>query len=503
MNTYVENLKKLNNFKLTENGAIAHASTLSKVYDLFAFGGAYRNRTDLDCVKLFGEAYNEDPTYALKCLFYLRDIRGGQGERRFFRICFRWLCMSDPKAALRNLHLVPEFGRWDDLIYSTFGTDVEIMALETIKAQLKLDIQCKTPSLLAKWLPSENASSQVTRNLANIIRQYLQLNHKEYRVLLSSLRKKIKIVESLMSQNRWDEIEFDKIPSRAGLIYKNAFARRDILAKKYENFIKDKNTKVNAKDLYPYDIVRQITRQIEEEEWGYLKEDEPVSLDIKRLAWQKAWDNLPDYFKDNPEKMIAVVDTSGSMTWGEAKNAMPIDVAISLGIYCAEKNTGDFANKYITFSNKPTLIEINKNNDIYAKVKNIFENGIISNTDLEKTFALLKEASLYSAVKDRPETLLVISDMEIDRGVTNVEDNDEFITLMERIRKDWEKSGLVMPKLVYWNVNARNNTILDLGPDVSYVSGCSPVIFEMVLTGKTGKNLMLSKLDSDRYADIK
>jgi len=498
MNTFIKNLEVNTNYKRTENGALSHKSTLSKVYDMFAFGGAYRNRTDLDCAKLFGEAYNEDPTYALKCLFYLRDIRGGQGERRFFRVCFRWLCIADPKAALHNLHLISEFGRWDDLIYSTFGTDVENKALELIKAQLELDIQCKTPSLLAKWLPSENASSQVTRNSANIIRKYLQLNHKEYRVLLSSLRKKIKIVETLMSQNRWDEIEFDKIPSRAGLIYRNAFARRDIIAKKYENFVKDKNTTINAKDLYPYDIVKNARKVFEYSDWY----GDKTMSQTERDALQKMWENLPDYFEGNPAKMIAVVDTSGSMTGYGRNKVAPIDVAISLGIYCAERNTGDFANKIITFSEDPQFIET-VGSDIYDKALNIYKNSIIENTNLEATFDLLKQSALNADPEDVPETVVIISDMEIDWGVAGIDCNGQLLTLMERIRADWEAVGLTMPNLVYWNVDARNNTILDLGPNVSYVSGCSPIIFKSILTGKSGKDLMLETLNSERYSIIK
>ena len=497
MNTFTQNLATQTNYKLTENGCLSHKSTLSKVYDMFAFGGAYRNRSEEDCINLFCDALQEDEVLAVKCLFYLRDVRGGQGERRFFRVCFRWLCLSEPEIALRNLDQVSEFGRWDDLIYTTFGTDLEVPALEIIKKQLTLDVQCETPSLLAKWLPSENASSARTRYAGGIVRDYLKLSHKEYRVLLSSLRGKIRIVETLMSQNRWDEIEFDKIPSRAGLIYKNAFARRDIIAKKYENFVKDENTTINAKDLYPYDIVRNARNDFERV-WC---DNSKRMTQTERDALQKMWENLPDYFEGNPAKMIAVVDTSGSMTgWGN-KNVAPIDVAISLGLYCAERNTGDFANKFITFSTSPQFVETS-GLGIYQKAKNIYDKNIVADTNLEATFDLMKRAALKSNPEDIPETIVVISDMEINYGVVGISSNGEIMTLMERIRADWEVAGLTMPKLVYWNVDARDNTVLDLGPDVSYVSGCSPVVFQMVMTGKTGKDLMLEKLNSERYSTV-
>ena len=496
MNTFVKNLETSTNYKLTENGCLSYKSTLSKVYDMFAFGGAYRNRTEEDCINLFLPALVEDEELAIKCLFYLRDIRGGQGERRFFRVCFRWLCLNEPKVALRNLDQVSEFGRWDDLIYTAFGTELEVPALDIIKHQLALDVQCKTPSLLAKWLPSENASSNLTKTMGGVVRRHLGVSHKEYRKMLSTLRNKIKIVETLMSQNRWDEIEFDKIPSRAGLIYKNAFARRDIIAKKYENFVKDENTTVNAKDLYPYDIVRNARK-----DFGCVWCDKEMSQ-TERDALQKMWENLPDYFEGNPAKMIAVVDTSGSMTgWGN-RNVAPIDVAISLGLYCAERNTGDFANKFITFSTFPQFVET-FGVDIYQKAENIYKKTIIADTNLEATFDLMKRAALKANPEDIPETIVVISDMEINYGVVGIRSNGDMMTLMERIRADWEAAGLTMPKLVYWNVDARDNTILDLGPDVSYVSGCSPIVFQMVMTGKTGKDLMLEKLNSERYKAIK
>jgi len=498
MNTFTENLKTSTNYKLTENGCLSHKSTLSKVYDMFAFGGAYRNRTEEDCIQLFSEALEENESLAIKCLFYLRDIRGGQGERRFFRVCFKWLARTHEDVAYRNIEQVSEFGRWDDLIYVSFDTPLQDKALKIIKNQLILDVNCKTPSLLAKWLPSENASSDLTKANGSIIRKYLGFTHKEYRLLLTSLREKIKIVETLMSQNRWDEIEFDKIPSRAGLIYKNAFARRDIIAKKYENFVKDENTTINAKDLYPYDIIRNARKDFDG--WHNFGMGGKMTQ-TERDALQKMWENLPDYFEGNPAKMIAVVDTSGSMTgWGN-RNVAPIDVAISLGLYCAERNTGDFANKFITFSTSPQFVET-FGADIYQKAENIYKKSIVADTNLEVTFDLMKQAALKANPEDIPETIVVISDMEINYGVVGIRSNGDMMTLMERIREDWSRWRLKMPKLVYWNVDARDNTVLDLGPDVSYVSGCSPIIFQMVMTGKTGYDLMLEKLTSDRYSVV-
>ena len=490
MNTFMNNLEKDFNYTLTDNLALAHKSTMSKVYDLFAFGGAYRNRSEEDCIVFFKDALLENESLAMKCLFYLRDIRGGQGERRFFRTCFRWLANTYGETARRNLVNVSEYGRWDDLIYSCVDTLLEKDMLKIVKHQLALDVQCKTPSLLAKWLPSLNASSKETKRVANIIRDFLGMTSKQYRKTLSELRSRINIVERLMSQNRWEEIEFDKIPSKAGLIYKNAFARRDIISKRYENFMRSADTKVNAETLYPYDIVRKA-----------LSLYRSNLNDIERVAVQKYWDNQKDYFGGKPCSIMPVVDTSGSMTWSYSGNVKPIDVAISLGLYCAERNRGDFAGKYISFSSRPQLIETT-GVDIVDKVERIYRTNLCSDTNLEATFDLLLSVAKRSKPEDIVKTLLIISDMQINAGCIGIRSNGDVLTLMETIREKWRAAGIKMPKLVYWNVNASSNTILDLGPDVSCVSGCSPIIFEMVMSGKTGLDIMLDKLNSDRYKQV-
>lgn len=491
-NTFMTNLTNATNFMTTENGALAHKSTLSMVYDMFAFGGAYRKRTNEDKVMLFKNAYLENPTLALKCLFYLRDIRGGQGERDFFRVCFRWLCSYDPAAAIRLLPYIAEYGRWDDLLYATERTDVFKAAVNIVREVLNLDIESKTPSLLAKWLPSENASSYKTKQMASAVRKSLGLTHKQYRKILSTLRKRINVLERLMSENRWDEIEFDKIPSKAGLIYKNAFARRDVIAKKYEAFAKSSETKVNAKALYPYEVVEQALKA------AWYRDN-----DTERAMVEKYWDNLPDYFNGQPASMMCVVDTSGSMS------GMPINVAISLGMYCAERIGGPFAGHYISFASRPQLIKV-EGVDFVDKVRRIYNTNLCDNTNLEATFDLVLEMAKKSNPEDVPKTLVVISDMQIDAMTGSywygprmkrwTEENAA--TEMELIRQKWADAGIECPRLVYWNVDARDNTILDAGPNVSFVSGCSPVLYEQIIRGVTGYDLMLDKLMSERYALI-
>lgn len=495
MNTFMNGLIDENNFVSTENGAVTHKTTKSAVLDMFALCGSYRNRSDADCIVAFQKALKENEALAMKCLFYLRDCRGGQGERRFFRVCFRWLCDHDEFIAARNLNNVSEYGRWDDLIYSCIGTALENEALAIVKHQLALDVDCKTPSLLAKWLPSENASAKETKRMGGIVRQYLGMSHKEYRQMLSVLRTRINIVEKLMSENRWDEIEFDKIPSKAGLIYKNAFARRDIIAKKYETFAKDATTKVNAATLYPYDIAHKA--------FGFHGDD------TDRAMIQKYWDNLPNYYGDNHENGIAIVDVSGSMS------GAPMEAAVSLGAYIAEKAHGPFANHFITFSNNPALVEF-EGIDVVDKFNRAKRADWGGSTNIEAVFDMLLRVAQKEGTKpeDMPERLYIFSDMEFnfaissgsarDRwGGTYLRSQGEIETLLEGIARKWAAAGYQLPPVVFWNLDARQQNIPALGGRFSYVSGLSPVMIQTILSGKDGYDLCLEKLLSPRYEPVK
>ena len=499
MNTLLNGLKNQSNFTHTENGALTHKSTKSMLLDMFAMGAAYRTRTESDVILLFKNAYEENPEYALKCLFYIRDIRGGQGERRFFRTCYHWLAMTHPEAAQRNMQYIPEFGRWDDL-YCLLGTSLEQDMFALLKKQFVLDLSCQTPSLLAKWLPSCNASSKATIAKGNKTREAFGLTQKEYRKALSVLRKRINVLERLMSANEWDKIEFDKIPSKAGLIYKNAFARRDIIKAKYEKFAKDENTKVNAGTLYPYEVVEKACNI-----FSYRYGRSFDSTD--RAMVNKYWANLKDYFNGASLNALCMVDTSGSM------HGTPINVAISLGLYCAERAGGPFANHYISFASRPQLIKC-EGADFVDKVERIYRTNLVDNTNIEAAFDMLLDTAkrTHCSQDDMPQNILVISDMEFDSATSSgwslvhnssswTKDNAE--TLMEGIARKWAAAGYKMPHLIYWNVQARQNNIPMLGNGrISYVSGFSPSIFQTIMTGKTGYDLMMEVLNKERYAVI-
>ena len=512
MNMFMNGLVNANNFTYTENGAVTHKTTKSALLDLFAMGAAYRTRTDADCILLFRNAFDENPVYALKCLFYIRDVRGGQGERRFFRTCMRDLATYNTEAARRNLKHIPEFGRFDDL-YVFENTPLEKDAFEILKHQLALDVMSTTPSLLAKWLKSENTSSKESRRLATKTRQYFGMTAKQYRKTLSILRERINVLERLMSAGEWDKIEFDKIPSRAGLLYKEAFKNHDLervkenpAVQSYVEFAQDDTKKVNAKALYPYETVHKAVETMfrDPNGWSYTETNCPMD-DTTRLMVNKYWANLEDYFNGCSLNALAVVDTSGSMTGNGA--AAPINVAISLGMYCAERAGGPFAGHYISFSSRPQLIKV-EGVDFCDKVARIYKTNLCENTNIEATFDMLLKTAVdnHCSQDDLPQSIIVISDMEFDQaqGWRSGMNSRNAETLMEGIARKWAAYGYQMPKLVYWNVQCRQNNIpQDLGNGrVSYVSGMSPSIFQTIMTGKTGYELMMEKLDSARYSVI-
>lgn len=507
-NRLLNGLQQNANWGYTENGGVKHNTTGSAVYDMFALGAAYRTRSEEDCILLFKNALAEDEALAMKCLFYIGDCRGGAGERRFFRVCYHWLANNKPGAAKRNLQYIPEYRRWDDL-YELVGTKLEEDAFAFMKHQLALDIAALgtkngAVSLLAKWLKSENTSSAASRALGTKTRKYLGLTSRQYRKTLSKLRERINVLERLMSANRWDAIEFDKIPSRAGFIYRNAFARHDLERMKaeekvvsYEAFIKDTSTKANASVLNPVDIAEKVFSH--------------YATDIERAAYEKYWQNLKDYYHGREESGIAVVDVSGSM------RGRPMNAAVSMGAYIAERGKGPFTNHFITFSGNPKLVKF-EGVDIYDKFHRAASAEWGMNTNIEATFDLLLNVALQNkCTQDEiPTTIYIFSDMEFDSCATmgpistdwygrrNFSiTSAETATLFEKMKVKWANYGYKLPRVIFWNLNARHENIPAIGEGFSFVSGFSMNMVETILSGEDGYTLMMAKLDTERYKAIR
>lgn len=459
-------LEKQLNSTETTNGAKAFKSTLDLNVDLF--GKISASRSDADSiVPLYLRALEEDPETALRILFNSRDIRGGQGERNVFR----HLLLNTPfEIREKIIPLIPIYGRWDDLFVLDGCIDWNrVVDFVISKLNHDNDPETEHPSLLAKWMPSINASSKKTKALGKQFAKRMNLSEKEYRVMLSNLRKKIDLVEHKMCSNNWSEIEYSKVPSKAGLMYRKSFIKHDL--ERYNQFmlsaVKLEN-KVNASALYPYEIAEKVTK-------AYTHVDP-----TEELVLQAFWQNLPDYMDGKSFKGLVVADTSGSMT-SAIGNVKPIDVSISLAIYIAERNAGVWKNKFITFSENPEMQTI-IGDTIVDKIKNLSKADWGYNTDLIAVFkSILKAAKADSvAPEDMPEKIFIISDMQFDQAC-----NSNTRTNFEQIKKNYAKYNYKMPDLIFWNVNGSANvpmTIHDTG--TCLVSGCSPSILSAVLTGE-------------------
>ena len=492
MNELLKNLKMDTNYALTENGAVTHVTTLSNVLDMFAMGGSMRNRSNDDVIDMFKRAYEEDATLALKCLFYLRDVRGGAGERRFFRVCIKWLATHYEQEMEHLIPLVATYGRYDDL-FELFDTPCESAMMGYIFHVLSKN----EDHLIYKWMPSINASSKESKIRGRKFVREFGMTERQYRQMLSEGRKACHLVETLMSQNQWNQIAFNKLPSRAGLLYKNAFMRREETKERYAEFMSRKDAKVNASVLNPVEIAHQIL-----DTWR-------TPSATERQAWQKYWDNLKDYYNGREEPGIAVVDVSGSMS------GTPMEAAVSMGAYIAERGKGPFHNHFITFSADPQLVEF-EGVDIYDKFKRAVDADWGQNTNLEAVFDMLLKTGLHNHVPDAemPKTIYIFSDMEFDGCLTcgarstdrwgriRPMNRSQIDTLIEAKVKEWTSAGYTAPRVIFWNLDARQHNIPAIGPGFSYCSGFSMSALEGVLSGKDGVEMMRTVLEGERYAPI-
>lgn len=463
---FLNKLYKKTSVGRTENNAATFIRSGSDLLDFYAQAGAMRSNPNR-ALELFKKAFSEDRQSAVRILFYLRDVRGGQGERDLFRSCLEWLGTDYPEIFDQIVNHVSEYGRWDDLF---FDNDT---AISTIKKQLTSDGKNDFPSLLAKWLPTINASSQTTRAKARFLARKLGFGEVEYRRVIRSIRKKIKAVEEKMSAQKWSEIEYSKVPSQASRIYKDAFLKHD--PERYGKFIEKAEkgeVKINAATLYPYQIYNSVKT-------NYSKTLEAL------------WNQLPDYTQG--KNALVIADTSGSMM-GD-----PMSVSVSLALYFAERNKGQFQDYFISFSEQPKLHKIRGKN-LLDKMNSI-ELGDVANTDLEKVFNLILDTAVENNTPEdeMPDTIYIISDMEFDQAV----ESDD--TLFETITKKYEKNGYKIPNIVFWNVDARSGSNLPVQHNengVAMVSGFSPVIFKIAIENKTPEEVMFDTINSERYSRI-
>jgi hypothetical protein len=479
--TFLTALESEMNVTETLNGAKAYKSTLNKCLDLFGKIAACRNDVK-QAQKLFAHAYAENPETATRILFWARDIRGGQGEREVFRNLFKYLVEENGEIGAKLVSLVPLYGRWDDLLVLE-NTSAWETVLNAIQNQLNLDrVSYKAGeavSLLAKWMPSINASSKDTKRLGRKIAAHLGMTEREYRKVLSNLRTHINVVEKAMCSKEWSVIDYSKVPSRAAFMYRKAFAKQDATRyAEYLSAVEKGEAKINTSTLYPYDIVEQYL-------YKGARNDKTIDLQ---------WEALPNYMEGKEFNGLVVADVSGSMM------GRPMAVSISLAMYIAERNTAQvWKNKFLTFSERPKLQSI-VGSTIGKRIDNLSRAAWGMNTDLMAVFKTVLDAGVKNDVpaEEMPSKLIIVSDMQFDQCCRS---NKR--TNFEQIQKLYRKAGYEMPQLVFWNVNAIGGNVPIKAHDTGtcLVSGCSPSILKSVLTDSvlTPVDTMNETVYTERY----
>lgn len=480
---FSEIMREETKWTTTENGASVKNTTDSALLDMFATIGSMRERSEDEIIKKFELAYQEDPLGAMRCLFYTRDIRGGLGERRAFRVILQYIARKHPIDLLMNLALIPEYGRYDDY-YSLIDTPLEKDMWNQLSVQLSVDkshMENGEPcSLLAKWLKKADASSKNTRKLGIYTAKSLGMSVYDYKRLCNRLRKHIDVVEQRMSAKQWDTVNYPDVPSRAMMNYRNAFSRHDgERFSKYLDSVSAGQEKINSATLYPYDIVEKIL---------YQNEDSRVL--------EAQWNNLPDYV-DGDVNAIVMADVSGSM-YGR-----PLATSIGLAMYFAERNKGAYHNLFMTFSRHPEFVEL-EGTTITEKIRFISQAEWEMNTDLEAALMKILDVAIenHCTQEEMPKSLIIVSDMEIDYCAMQ-EPGEQFYDYVSKI---YEENGYKVPNIVFWNVNSRHDVFLaDRNrKGVQLVSGQSASTFKNLIgcIDKTPVEMMYSVLNSERYSKV-
>ena len=502
--------KNYNNRAITENGAIGYRTTTKALLDLNFKVSSLRLRDEKYIVQEFIKAYHESPKYAVKWLFFLRDILEGMGERRTFRVCLRYLAVSEPKVAQAVIPYVPEYGRYDDVLV-LLDTPLAGAVSHMYKEQLDADIAAmkagKQISLLAKWLPSINTSSAKTREYAKRLCKLFNMSPKQYRQTLAGLRAYGNVVETKMSESAWADIDYATVPAKANMIYDNAFARHDLERRaKYLEEVYLGEEKLNSKGLMPYEIVHRITRR---SFYGMGMKDDLLS----ELMWERI---MKDGFENDWgfEDAIVVADGSGSMFQLASKGSSvtAIEICNSLAIYFAGQLKGVFKNKAITFSEHPQFIDLKENTSLKDKLEIIYAHDEIAHTNIEAVFDLILDMAMCKSVprEELPKQVLIISDMEFDAATSfsHYGDNRKTIdeTLFGQISKKYEAAGYKMPRLIFWNVCGRTDAIPMVNNEegLCLLSGFSQNAMK-VAADKTTRDpyeALIATLDSPRYQKI-
>ena len=299
-----------------------------------------------------------------------------------------------------------------------------------------------------------------------------------------------------MSAQEWNKIVYNEVPSYAMKKYRNVFKEHDLIQfKEYIEKVKKGEEKINAKTLYPYDILESAGLR---ESWR----NENLYLDSYDQVLEEQWKALPNYV-EGENNILVMADTSGSMS------GRPLATSVGLSIYFAERNKGAWKDKFLTFASQPSLVEL-KGSNLSEKISCV--RAIVDNTNIEAAFDLVLRTAInnHLSQEDMPKAIIIISDMEFDEASENYgyyrgynTSIDKQNKIMDQIAYKFQQNGYVIPKIIYWNVSGRHDTYHAVceNKNVSMVSGQSVSAFRSVLTAldEDPYNTMLETLNDKMY----
>ena len=363
-----------------------------------------------------------------------------------------------------------------DFVAETLNNDIQSFALARKSGH------ATSISLLAKWMPTETASSPATRKLAHKAMRGLGLTPRQYRKTLSTLREYLHVVERSMSKREWGQISYAAVPSYAMKNYRKAFDKHDpIRFGNYKTSLVKGETKINASTLYPYDLV---AKYIGNRYYSYNI--------IPDTIIEEQWKALPNYVTGE-NNFIVMADVSGSMA------GRPMQTSVGLAAYFAQHATSHYHNLYMTISSNPQFLEIREGATLAEICGQVMSRGVGYSTNLEAAFNLVLRHAVENGItnKELPKAIIVISDMEIDPYIRRGK-----FDFIETMRAKFARYNLSLPQLVLWNVEARNDTFLTQQKDVICMSGQSVSSFKnlcQALSGKTAWDFMLDVLNDKMY----
>ena len=446
----------MNSYTTTQNGAVQYETSLDKCVDLFSKIGSMRHWGRNGVLEYFEAAFNENPELATQISYWARAAREGSGERKTFYTILDEIARTSPDFISDNARTLAELGYWKDLLRYFHIPKVISAFAQSIK---------DGDRLANKWAPRKGDN-------AKLLRDELGYTNKQY-------RKWIKLhsdtVERTMSEKQWDEIKYSSVPGSAMRKYSKAFDKND--NQRFDEWKSDKDSRASVSATYPHQI------------YGVMSQDEALA--------DKLWNSLPDLVA-NDERILPMIDVSGSML------GTPMEVAIALGWYLAERNESEFKGCFLTFSESPKLVRIKDDLNkmtLAEKFRRIGREDWGMNTDFEKAYMrILDQAVKHKVAKNSmPTMLLVLSDMQFDESQNGGWGTPVAKPHFENMKDKYEAAGYEFPKLVFWDLDAHMGSQSRCNDEnVAMVSGFSPKIMEAVLSAKdfNPQEVMLEALSS-------